>query len=171
MPNFKGTIVSDQWGKNNFMQMEKGYFTEFPYPFSAPQVPRPIKVADNAISQVEIDELNGVNFKNLKHHFSVALIDTGITTNHPYLSGTPLQLLRTTNVNDGSADLHGHGTHLSGLISGTITVPGMFPAAPITSIKVTEGDSGSTTWSAISEALQMVIDQVGNSDTKFPFQV
>lgn len=171
MPNFKGTIVSDQWGKNNFMQMEKGYFTVFPYPFSAPQVPRPVSVSDNMISPLEIDELNGVNFKNLKNHFSVALIDTGVTSNHPYLSGTPIQLLHTTNVKDGSADMHGHGTHLSGLISGTNTVTGMFPAAPITSIKVTEGDSGSTTWSAISEALQLVIDQMESNEMQFPFPV
>lgn len=171
MPNFKGTIVSNQWGKNNFMQMEKGYFTAFPYPFSAPQVPRPVSVSDLVISSGEIDELNGVDFKNLTHHFSAALIDTGVTSNHPFLSGTPIQLLHTTNVKDGSDDMHGHGTHLSGLISGTTTVTGMYPAAPITSIKVTEEDSGSTTWSAISEALQMVIDNIGFDGEKFPYPV
>lgn len=125
--------------------------------------------------------------KNIGHAGVVAILDTGVNAKHRDLKGKVL--FQTTYTGDKDAesvsDMHGHGTHLAGLICGTTrtikyTLPrkigrelskffqikdevkletgGINPDARIVSIKITDGAAGHTSWSNITKGLEQVMD-------------
>jgi hypothetical protein len=99
---------------------------------------------------------------------TVAVLDTGIDTNHPALSDDLVYqrcfLLNSVcpgggNTGNNAEDGHGHGTHVSGIITsnGTNGVPlGVAPDANIAAYKVLS-DSGSGTFEDVVSAMDDII--------------
>lgn len=109
--------------------------------------------------------------------FRVAVLDTGVQADHPYLAGKIAQeVCFTTNAScpngtnfqqgsGASATSNSHGTHVSGIIAGKNrivdgkTYQGIAPGAEVISIKVCDGDCGSgLPSSSILSGLQWVLD-------------
>lgn len=64
------------------------------------------------------------------HGITIAILDSGIDKEHPYLDGKTSNGLNVTECNNNFSDQHGHGTHIAGIIASTA------PDAEILSIKV-----------------------------------
>lgn len=173
--------------------------------------PRPVDIstlkspADNsAINAV----LQAIPMSSLliKHHLStpikkgnpgvIAILDTGVNAKHQDLRGRVLHQMNYKGETDPEKviDLHGHGTHMAGIVCGKqrsfnykpprnyglemtrlyeitdtikITTGGINQDAKIVSVKVTEGDEGHTSWQKITMGLKQVIDYnelVSNED-------
>jgi parallel beta-helix repeat protein len=100
---------------------------------------------------------------------TVAVIDSGITTNHPDLmSGSNSRVIASTKfgLNLTTEDVYGHGTHVAGIIAGNGTASnglyrGMAPGASLVNIKVSDA-FGMTYESDVVDALQWIYN---NKDT------
>ena len=88
---------------------------------------------------------------------TVAVLDTGIRATH---NDFPAGKIPTsvTFVGGSTDDLHGHGTHMAGIIAAVNgTRPGVAPGAKIIPLKVLD-DTGNGTLANVSSALQWVIN-------------
>ncbi|MBI2849288.1 MAG: S8 family peptidase [Chloroflexi bacterium] len=99
----------------------------------------------------------------------VAVIDTGIDTNHPDLAGQVKETHDFTG--EGFQDLNGHGTHVAGIIAGTGSkYRGVAPGSTLVGVKVLKGDgSGMTSatiagveW-AVEKGVQIINLSLGSS--------
>lgn len=110
---------------------------------------------DNSVPQINGDvvqamSINGINLTGLGE--TVCVIDTGIDTDHPAFTGRILDQHCFCQVTDGGSggccsdataenndaeDVHGHGTHVSGIAAGNdATYRGVAPEAGIVFVKV-----------------------------------
>ena len=99
--------------------------------------------------------------------FTVVVLDTGIDTNHPHFGddsdsdGQSDRIIFTkdfTNTNNNGEDVHGHGTHVAGIVgASTDTYYGVAPGADIISLKVL-GDDGSGGVAGIRDALEWCVN-------------
>ena len=89
----------------------------------------------------------------------VAVLDTGIDSNHEDLSG---QVVAEANFVDGTScgDVHGHGTHIAGIIAAKdndIGIIGMAPDSRLLNAKVAD-DMGRCRASALAEGIVWAVD-------------
>ncbi|WP_252699760.1 S8 family peptidase [Natronosalvus vescus] len=92
---------------------------------------------------------------------TVAVLDTGVDTDHPDLANAVVDQADFTG--DGTGDVNGHGTHVAGTIAGDGTASngtfvGVAPGASIVDVKVL-GDAGSGSTSGIIEGIEYAIDE------------
>ena len=88
--------------------------------------------------------------------FSVAIIDSGIDTDHPLLENNYLTGVDFFNGDDDPDDLIGHGTHVSGTIGARNESIGVAPDVGLIGLKVGEGQQ--VDYNAIVDALEWVVD-------------
>jgi hypothetical protein len=95
--------------------------------------------------------------------FPVYVLDTGVDSNHPYLNGRVAPVYN--DVFGGTArDVHGHGTHCSGTVSGSsvtdLTVPNSgstgVSQATIIAVKVLD-DKGSGSYAGVIEGVDWAV--------------
>ncbi|WP_163526608.1 phage tail spike protein [Halobacillus ihumii] len=92
----------------------------------------------------------------------VAVIDTGIDTNHPDLQGKIIGGQDFTG--EGSyEDTHGHGTHVAGTVAGETV--GVAPKASILAYRVFNS-LGNTDWQWITNAINAAVDWIGPNGEK-----
>lgn len=89
----------------------------------------------------------------------VAVLDTGIDGNHEELSG---KVIAEVNLTDSptSGDIHGHGTHVAGIISAeddALGVSGVAPGCSLLNVKVAD-DIGSCRSSALAQGIIWAVD-------------
>lgn len=95
----------------------------------------------------DVQTLVPINFTG--NGVAVAVLDTGIDTDHPYLvddliaqkcfthGGCDLPNGDTGNESENAEDDHGHGTHVAGIVTSSGTnVPGVAPDAKIVAIRI-----------------------------------
>jgi serine protease AprX len=93
----------------------------------------------------------------------VAVLDTGVYEAHEAMRGKVIAKLNYKGHEIGDVhDLHGHGTHLAGIICGNYTshhhiMRGIAPGAKIVSVKVTDEDKDQTAWYKVADGLEQVI--------------
>jgi len=99
-----------------------------------------------------VNRINAENKTNKGADVNVAVIDTGIDTNHPDLAGN---IVGGTNCSTGGpksyGDQNGHGTHVAGIIAARdngIGVVGVAPAAKLWAVRVLD-KNGTGTWSDV----------------------
>lgn len=88
------------------------------------------------------------------------MLDTGIA-NHPDLSGRVVLARDFTNSQYGTADIHGHGTHVAGTVAANanngVSVVGVAYSASLLNAKVL-GDSGSGSFSSVANGIVWAAD-------------
>jgi len=97
-----------------------------------------------------VDRINAENKTNKGTGVHVAIIDTGIQTNHPDLSAN---IVGGKNCSSGTSynDGNGHGTHVAGTIAAlnnSAGVVGVAPEAKLWAVRVLN-NSGSGSWSTV----------------------
>ena len=110
------------------------------------QITQPMQAVPTGIARIGADVST-----NEGAGVTVAVLDTGITLNHPDLAGNILNsgksCIRKTTANDDN----GHGTHVAGTIAAIdngIGVVGVAPAAKLVPVKVLDRN-GSGSWSSV----------------------
>lgn len=106
--------------------------------------------------------------KNLGQNTVIAVIDSGVEKQHPALKSKIIAGVNFTDDDDGNPEVYtdytGHGTHVSGIISGydpvTGTVVGVAPLSKLLIIKVID-KYGQSTLEQLCKALEYVIDWRG----------
>lgn len=106
-----------------------------------------------------IDRINAENNTlNTGAGVNVAVIDTGILSTHPDLSGKVVGGKNCTRASGGYTDQNGHGTHVAGTIAAlnnTQGVVGVAPGVKLWSVRVLDRN-GSGTWSSVICGLDFV---------------
>jgi subtilisin len=99
-----------------------------------------------------VSRIHAVNKANKGTGVNVAVLDTGIDVNHPDLAAN---IVGGTNCSKGGGrnydDVHGHGTHVAGIIAALdneIGVVGVAPEAKLWAVRVLDRN-GSGTWSNV----------------------
>lgn len=100
----------------------------------------------------------------------VAVLDTGVDTDHPDLKENLLQGYNTITRDTDTDDMLGHGTHVAGIIGATGgnaegISGGAYPVVKILPIKVL-GDSGSSTQDSVNEGIDYAINWRGPEGQK-----
>ncbi len=119
--------------------------------------------------------LKQIGIPYIRDHFGatgkgvlVGQLDTGVNANHPALRGKVVKFKDFIQNKTEPYDDHGHGTHTAGTIAGS-AVPGapLFGIAPDVKLVVAKIFSkyGSTTESAILQAMQWIADPDGDPST------
>jgi len=91
----------------------------------------------------------------------VAILDTGVDTNHPDLKDRVILSRDFTGSSSGASDVQGHGTHCAGIVAASTDGNGIIGAAPKASIlngKVL-GDNGSGASSGIAAGIRWATEQ------------
>lgn len=108
------------------------------------------------------DTLEGWNFSRGSEDVIVAVIDTGIDTNHSDLQGQLTEGLNVINGGQLPADDVGHGTHVAGVISALVNnnegVAGMSWYNKVMPIKVLDHTGAGTTY-AVAQGIIWAVDQ------------
>lgn len=92
-------------------------------------------VLDQSISQIQVDKVweEGITGKDI----DVAILDTGIHDEHPYLTVEK----EVDYTGEGTDDLHGHGTHCAGIVASTdLTYRGVAYDSDLFNVKVLNKD-------------------------------
>lgn len=84
----------------------------------------------------------------------VVVVDTGIDSTHPELEGKVVSRYNATN--DAALDGNGHGTHVAGIIAGSLNMLGVAPDVRLHDCKVL-GTDGSGGLAAILEGLEFYL--------------
>ena len=111
----------------------------------------------------KIQALNAWQVTSGSQDIVVAVLDTGIDGNHEDLSG---QIIAEANFTDSSSpnDIHGHGTHVAGIIAaknnGTGIV-GVAPESQLMNAKIAD-DKGRCRASAVAEGIVWAVDGGAN---------
>lgn len=93
---------------------------------------------------------------------TIAILDTGIASHSEF--GANVDMVNAYNVctkDSDVTDLHGHGTFIAGIIGAALDgvgINGICQEINILPIKITEGDSPSSEYSSICDAVQHAID-------------
>ncbi|MCC9738238.1 S8 family serine peptidase [Streptomyces sp. MNU89] len=108
---------------------------------------------------------------------TIAVVDSGIDTAHPDLSGGKVVAAKNFSASPGATDRYGHGTHVASIAAGTGaasggTYRGVAPAARLLNAKVI-GDDNSGTESSVIAGMEWAVGQgadvvnlsVGTGDT------
>lgn len=111
---------------------------------------KPKAPASTQVIPAGVDRINAENKANKGAGVHVAVIDTGIQTNHPDVS---VNIAGGKNCSSGSSynDGNGHGTHVAGTIAAlnnTIGVVGVAPEAKLWAVRVLD-NSGYGSWSTV----------------------
>ncbi|MBM3199424.1 hypothetical protein FJZ53_00705 [Candidatus Woesearchaeota archaeon] len=109
-------------------------------------------VLDKSISQIQANKVweSGITGKNI----DVAVLDTGIHDEHPALA----VIKEIDYTGEGTDDLHGHGTHVAGIIASTdSTYRGVAYDASLFNVKVLNKD-GSGYGSDVIKGMEWSID-------------
>ncbi len=92
----------------------------------------------------------------------IAIIDTGVDSTHPDLSGLVLEGYNTIDENNNTSDDHGHGTHVAGIASAQTNnasgVASISYASTILPVKVLSSD-GTGTYGDVSEGIIYAADK------------
>ena len=88
--------------------------------------------------------------------FSVAVIDTGIDTQHPLLAPNYITGYDFFDDDDDPSDPDGHGTHVAGTIGATDETIGVAPGVGLIGLRVLDGNGGSLL--EVEDALEWVYD-------------
>src|SRR3989344_42388 len=105
-----------------------------------------------------IDRIDAEGLANTGAGVNVAVIDTGILSTHPDLSGRVVGGKNCTRASGGYKDQNGHGTHVAGTIAASYNtqgVVGVAPGAKLWSVRVLDRD-GYGTWSSVICGLDFV---------------
>ena len=138
-----------------------------------PELPIPIPVTTNHVQRlntetsIRLDEVR----KNKDMSFTglglcAIIIDTGVFE-HEMLRGKIISWHTVNEDQHDVNDLHGHGTHMAGIIAAKPndhSCMSIAPDARIISIKVTKNGSGSTSWANIHRALELALQFVQNPE-------
>jgi subtilisin family serine protease len=85
----------------------------------------------------------------------VAVLDTGVDTNHPDLKENIIEGWNFVDDNDNVTDLDGHGTHVTGIIAAVanngVGIAGIAPEVKIMPLKIIEASGG--LWGDIDSAI------------------
>jgi len=94
----------------------------------------------------------------------VAVLDTGIATDHPDLRDSIADAKDFTGSRVGYSDVNGHGTHVSGTIAARENSSGIIGIAPKSKLLVAKvlGDDGYGSMEAILEGMYWAIDNGAN---------
>lgn len=102
----------------------------------------------------------------------IALIDTGCDVNHPDLADRVIGGYNFTNEHNGNIsvfnDTNGHGTHVAGIIAGSINrhgIVGVAPNSKLLILKVLNSTGGGSIGNLI-DAIHYAIDWIGPSGEK-----
>ena len=92
---------------------------------------------------------------------TVAVVDTGVSGNHPDLAGRVLKGFDMSGrTAGGDIDTDGHGTHVAGIIAATldngIGIAGMAPSVKILPVRV--APDGATTSAVLAEGIKWAVD-------------
>ncbi|UCM89750.1 S8 family serine peptidase [Streptomyces marincola] len=115
---------------------------------------------DESVSQIGANEVWDTGYDGTG--VTIAVLDTGITTQHADVSGKVLQHVNFSASAD-TADRRGHGTHVASIAAGTGAMSsgqytGVAPGAQLLSGKVLD-DNGSGFKSDVIEAMQWAVDE------------
>ncbi len=90
----------------------------------------------------------------------VAVLDTGVQSNHPDLDGQIVLAKDFTNSRSGHDDRNGHGTHCGGIIAGSDNETGIVGVAPECKLLVGKvlDDSGSGGSTGIANGIRWAVD-------------
>ncbi len=120
----------------------------------------------NSVPFIRADQGQALGFTG--EGVTVAVLDTGIDTNHPDLSddiapGAWHFLGQGADQGPGAEDDHGHGTSCSGIVTsrGVVAPPGVAPDAAVLAIKVL-GSNGSGYYTDIAAGIDYVTSVAGN---------
>ena len=125
-------------------------------------LPEPLYLSEPAIAKqwalnkMEIPRLWGVTTGS--DRVTVAVLDTGIDTNHEDLEG---QVSAEANFTDSPiADSHGHGTHIAGIIAALDNgrgIVGIAPGCSLLNVKVAD-DTGRCSAGALAEGITWAVN-------------
>jgi subtilisin family serine protease len=128
-----------------------------PRQFDAPQLGLALAEVDRLIRANEARTAFGVDGSGL----AVAVLDTGLNTEHVDFAGRVLAQANFTPDNGGDAgdatDGQGHGTNVGGIIVADGDHRGVAPGAGILPLRVLR-NTGSGSFAAVADALQWVLD-------------
>jgi subtilisin family serine protease len=130
---------------------------------------RVVGYLEDSVPFIEADLVQNSGFTG--QGITVAVLDSGIDTDHPDLSdniaaGAWHFLYHGTDQGPGAEDDHGHGTNVSGIITsaGTVSSVGVAPDADILAVKVLDSDNqgGLTDWVAGVDYVVSVVNDYDN---------
>lgn len=112
-------------------------------------------LADSALNLIRADVAANYGYNGAG--YTVAVLDTGIDYTHPALAGNYAGGWDFVDNDADPRDENGHGTHVSGIIAGSIGTdhPGVASGAKIISLRVL-GKDGSGSFANVEKALQWV---------------
>ncbi len=101
----------------------------------------------------------------------IAILDSGIDTTHPDIDNVGYQesfILPEYGFSseEGTSDLHGHGTHVTGIAAASGSYPGIAPGSEIVNLKVADmfgGASSAAVIAALDKAIELNVDVVSIS--------
>ncbi len=94
---------------------------------------------------------------------TVAVCDTGVNVNHADLAGQTVPGYNTASNNTETADVHGHGTWVSGVVAAAanngIGVASVAPGARVMAMRITDRTDGYAYFSDMAECVRWAADQ------------
>lgn len=113
------------------------------------------------LSELEVSRLRQLTTGS--HGTTVAILDTGVDQNHEELGG---QVITEANFSKSStpSDIHGHGTHVAGIIAAKddgLGIIGVAPGCQLLNVKVAD-DTGMCRASALAKGIIWAVDNGAN---------
>jgi len=127
-------------------------------------VPNDPDVADHqrTYSLNAIHAIEGWDYTRGSTDIVIAVLDSGITSNHPEFRNRLLPGRDLVNNDDDPADDHGHGTHTAGIIAAGIDnnvgMAGICPNCTLLPVKVLNQNNAGT-WSGVAAGILYATDQ------------